>query len=607
MLLAMSLRAGFFVGLVSGDPQDDGIYYGNALALYREGPKALDLFRNLPPDFLADPIDQFHVRPMVTYPIAASFAIFGPGELPAALWGLVCSMLTVLVVYRLGSRVHDRSVGLFAALLCAFYPLEVINGTRILSDVQVGLFTAIGLLLLVEASARRRLSLYGVAGAAAAGAYLANARGLVILIVLAGGAALLAARRHASWRAPFYVIGGFAAVFCIEGAIYYLRTGDPLLSYHIQSGASYFKYLHEPVTSVDWGWIRVSYTNGEPLGLSRSVLRMTPGPTDQFGFFFVLFLVSIVFSLVTRRNLLLVAVAVGLFLYLEFGPVRLAIDWATSNVHYMMMFKQDRFLLILTAPLVVLAGYFLRSMAARSRLAVAVVLIALFATSIAAMARTRGHYRSGLHDLRVITEHVRSHPDRIFFGDLWAIEHLTIFTRHGASNLRVLDVQGPHDLEGACVILGGSRGVELLADYVASTLPPFVRQILYSAEAPAGWTLVTEIEGPRDGQRHRDLRLYCVEPQSRRGTTSQLPSPDCKIVNTAKVPLPTRMVPVRTGPELHPTVYATVPFPVPWVGDSSCIQVAVVVACQSHGVVTVNRCVPSLPDAGNFIESGVST
>jgi len=81
LLLAILLRVGFFVGLASGDPQDDGVYYGNAFALYNEGPRYLETFRNLPADFLANPIDQFHVRPMITYPIAASFALFGPGLL----------------------------------------------------------------------------------------------------------------------------------------------------------------------------------------------------------------------------------------------------------------------------------------------------------------------------------------------------------------------------------------------------------------------------------------------------------------------------------------------------------------------------------------------
>ena len=181
LLLAIVLRVVFFVGLVSGDPQDDGIYYGNALSLQADGPDYLERYKNLPADFLANPIDQFNVRPMITYPIAASFALFGSGEVAASAWAFLCSVLSVLVVYRLGTVLHDRTVGLVAALLCAFYPLEVINGTRILSDVQVGLFASIGLLLFVEAMRRRSVPMFVLSGVATACAYLANARGLLVL------------------------------------------------------------------------------------------------------------------------------------------------------------------------------------------------------------------------------------------------------------------------------------------------------------------------------------------------------------------------------------------------------------------------------------------
>ena len=43
--LAILTRSFFFIGLVSGDPQDDGVYYGNAFALYRDGPTYLARFR----------------------------------------------------------------------------------------------------------------------------------------------------------------------------------------------------------------------------------------------------------------------------------------------------------------------------------------------------------------------------------------------------------------------------------------------------------------------------------------------------------------------------------------------------------------------------------
>jgi hypothetical protein len=59
-------------------------------------------------------------------------------------------------------------------------------------------------------------------------------------------------------------------------------------------------------------------------------------------------------------------------------------------------------------------------------------------------------------------------------------------------------------------MLGGSREVELLADYVESTLLVFTRDILETGAAPDNWKLVKEIQVERNPQRQRDFRVYCV-------------------------------------------------------------------------------------------------
>jgi hypothetical protein len=508
---AVLLRVVFFVGLVSGDPQDDGIYYGNAFGIYQDGLRYLDRYRDLPADFLANPIDQFHVRPMVTWPIAGLFTLFGPGEVTAALWGFACSIASVVVVYRLGVVLHSRAVGLLAALLCAVYPLEVINGTRILSDVQVGLFFSLGLLLLIEASRRSSLVLSCLSGVAAGAAYLSNGRGLIVLAALAASAIALALKGRARWQVAAGVAAGFTAVFAVEALVYFVRTGDPLLSLRIQSGASLFKYLHEPVSSVRLGWIDVRFTNGQPLELVRTVFSGSPRGVDQFGLFFWLFLAAAAYALVRRRLAPLALLAIGLFLYLDFGPIRL--EWSTTpiDLRYFMVFKQERFALLLTAPSIVLAASLVAAIGRKSRVLAALVLIVVAATSGVAIARTRAVYRGGLADLRAATTHVLAHPDRRYLGDHWAVEHVRIFSRHRAGNVQVLDARAtPADPSGACLMLGGSRGVELLADYVTATLPPFARDVLVTGAAPADWRLVMLVDGPRSDFRRWDFRIYCV-------------------------------------------------------------------------------------------------
>jgi 4-amino-4-deoxy-L-arabinose transferase-like glycosyltransferase len=511
VLLAALVRVVFFVGLVSGDPQDDGIYYANAYGIYRNGPTYFERFRDRPSNSLANPLDQFHFRPLITYPIAANFKLFGPGEIQAVLWGFICSLATVWVVYRLGAAVHDRRLGLLAAGLCVFYPAEVINGTRVLSDVQVGLFFGLGLLLLIEARRRASAALYAAAGVAAAAAYLANGRGLIAVGVLVGCAALQAWRGHTSWRSPGLVCAGFLAIFGVEATIYYLRTGDPLLNYHIHAEAARFKYLYEPVETLRWWRLQLRFTNGQPLELIRTVFVSRDLPAPQFGLFFYLFLAAAIVSVWRRRNRLLLLVCAVVFAFLEFGPVGLAYDAQAGELQYSMIFKQPRFLLILTAPLMVIAADALLALWRRSHPVFVLVLAVLVLTSLNATVRTRNYYRGGLDDLRAVADFVAANHDLAFWSDYWAVERLRIYTGYKAQNLRLLDVSvQPEHLRGGCVILGGSRGVELIAEYVETTYPPFARHVVRTGEIPSGWRLVREVKGKPNAQRARDLRVLCV-------------------------------------------------------------------------------------------------
>jgi 4-amino-4-deoxy-L-arabinose transferase-like glycosyltransferase len=511
LLLALVLRLIFFVGLVSGDPQDDGVYYGNAFAIYHNGPTYLEQFRDRRPGELANPIAQFHLRPLVTYPIAASFVLFSAGEIAASLWSLLCSLGVVLVVYRLGRALHDEMTGRLAAFLCAWYPLEIINATRILSDVQVGLFFGLALLLVFEAARRQSSWLYVLAGVSAAAAYLANARGLIALGIVTACAALQAVQRKVSWRAPALVVAGFTAIFAVEAAIYFAHTGDPLLNYRIHSEAARFKYLHEPVETIRLPGVQVRYTNGEPLELTRTAFVMRDLPTAQFGLFFYLFAAGVAFSLWRRRNRLMVLVSIAIFAFLEFGAVAIAYDRVAGELQYSMIYKQPRFLLILTAPLMVIAADALRALWRRTRLATIVVVAVLLLTAVTSTIRTRAFYRGGLHDLRSVVSFVRGHPDVFFWSDSWAVEQLQIFANYAVPGFRILVPSTRlEDVRGSCVIVGGSRGVELLASYVESTYPAFIRRVLETGVAPPDWRIVQEVRGRSTFQRARDLRIYCV-------------------------------------------------------------------------------------------------
>ena len=107
---------------------------------------------------------------------------------------------------------------------------------------------------------------------------------------------------------------------------------------------------------------------------------------------------------------------------------------------------------MLTAPLVVLRRI-LHAVGRTSRIAAVALTIALFVTSLAAIARTREFYRNGLSDSRTMAPET-ANPNQLFFGDFWAVLHLTL---SHAIRPEPAHSRCSHDAErhqGACVMLG---------------------------------------------------------------------------------------------------------------------------------------------------------
>jgi hypothetical protein len=228
------------------------------------------------------------------------------------------------------------------------------------------------------------------------------------------------------------------------------------------------------------------------------------------GLYFFLFAVAVADAMLGRRHLFVAALGIALFVYLEFGFVGIHLNATKRVIEYWMVFKQERFLTILTVPLIALSACLLARTARRHPFATIGVLILLTITSVRAVDRTHAFYRSGLSDLRAVAGDVLGQPDRIFHTDPWAETHLRIFTQYRAQNLRGISREdGPYPGSDACVIVGGSRGVELLADYVEGVLPAWARQLLSEEEPSADWKLVRSVSGPRSAQRLHDLRIYC--------------------------------------------------------------------------------------------------
>lgn len=118
---AVAIRLWAFGGITFGIGFDDGRY--------------LSVAQNLSNGFLpTGPGEWFGTRVVLIWPIAAIFRLFGTSDYTAVAWPFVGSLVGVAAAYLVGRELAGARVGLVAAGLMAFAPLEVLFATRLRPD-----------------------------------------------------------------------------------------------------------------------------------------------------------------------------------------------------------------------------------------------------------------------------------------------------------------------------------------------------------------------------------------------------------------------------------------------------------------------------------------
>jgi 4-amino-4-deoxy-L-arabinose transferase-like glycosyltransferase len=122
--LTLILLAAFFLRTIylSVDRfhADEALYAGWALSILDHDPLLLDL-----------PVDK---PPLYLYALAGAFRLFGRSEVAARQLSLAASMLGIALIYRLARRIYTPAVGVWAALLLAFSPFDILFARTAFTD-----------------------------------------------------------------------------------------------------------------------------------------------------------------------------------------------------------------------------------------------------------------------------------------------------------------------------------------------------------------------------------------------------------------------------------------------------------------------------------------
>jgi 4-amino-4-deoxy-L-arabinose transferase len=213
-----------------------------------------------------------HKPPLVTWVIAASFALFGANELALRVPSVLFSSALVCLVFALARRFASRDAALLAAALAAWHArsLLLVAGLRATDHVDVGMTfaVAVGALAAVRAAESVGASLWrraALAGVATAGAYYAKETPALIVPAILFFALVA---RGASWRVR---IGASALAFAVALALvlpwqlYTAHAFPELAAFARARGRRYFLnvvdsqsgpwYFHLANLPLDFGWL----------------------------------------------------------------------------------------------------------------------------------------------------------------------------------------------------------------------------------------------------------------------------------------------------------------------------------------------------------------
>lgn len=149
--------------------------------------------------------------------------------LPGRLVFVACSVFSIWLTYRLGSRLFHPMVGVVGALLLAVNPVNIAWSQVIRTDIQATMFVLLSMMAAVDCLERGTLRSYLWAGAWAGLACVT--KWPMVLVVLAfvcvGGARILGGEGRASRELAYVVAGlGFTVVVALATSPYLL------LDYH---------------------------------------------------------------------------------------------------------------------------------------------------------------------------------------------------------------------------------------------------------------------------------------------------------------------------------------------------------------------------------------
>ena len=558
ILVALIIRFYFFTGLINTLPQDDGIYHNLAYKASK-GDFLLTRYVNISADYKIGPHDSFVFRTFSYMPTAFFYYLFGVSEFTTALFSLICSIGSIILIYFFGKEFFNENTGLISAFLFSIFPLDIISSTRLTADIPLMLFMALSVFLFLKGikyDDKRQILLSGIFIGIG---YLVKVTSILLIGVFIIFIIYLVYKKRFKFFYLLFILG-FLIVFSFEGLVLFIIDGDFFIRSHILNNAWIVKYyiqwegvIDKGNGLVEFGALNIIY---DPKTEFQHILTLfglwKPSPKREmiefFGYFyyFVFPAIALFFYRKLREKntrkyfqyFLLLWIFI-LLIYLDFGFLK--IEFVEDIIRYFMLFKAPRFLTIIIIPsLLILAWainptnlslYFRKTYSYISNIfpklkkysnkktkilekrvafsTLILILLFLSFNSLIVTNQTHNYLMQSVTDIKIANEVIQEYPDVRVYSDDDVIDMISYYNSYNREELYNINQDKDYAIQkGSIIILGGMRSIDLDYEAIVRNVPETFKEIIINETYPDNWILIKKITDDPFNIRMYNMTIY---------------------------------------------------------------------------------------------------
>ncbi|MBI2654886.1 glycosyltransferase family 39 protein [Candidatus Woesearchaeota archaeon] len=418
-------------------------------------------------------------------PVSFLYSALGINDFSSILFPFLTSIFSIILIFFFGKFLFSEKAGLVAALLISFYPLDVINSTKLLSDLPSAFFSGLSVFLFLMAEkllkSPKSYLLYALSGISLGIAFTIKEMAVLTILFFLGYVTYIRKIKTA------YFIQGicFLLILVMSMLFYYNYTGSPFFRFttsdeHLQAALYHdaFGRLSLPKFFVTWPYVIFG--------------------DMQLGYFFTFIFLAIFYFIFHRKKETdyLFLWLLSILFYFYFGT--------TSLKLYVPIVAVSRFLNLITIPgILILAAFLVEQQKIIKKIVLPFTIVFLLFTSLGAVYLDTS--RNSLNGLRQVYSEIKI-IEKPIYTDYRSIMVLSYISGYD-NKLSLIDLDSDpkklKDIKDAYVVINNQMIKRLIAAKQELEFPSEIDAI------PNNWTKVKEI-----GKSDENIIIYYANNRS---------------------------------------------------------------------------------------------